>query len=130
MISVYVKKQSSYPISTPKVKQKLAKFFSQKGIVSDAEVSIAFVGKKEMLEMAKKYLNEKGILHNVLSFTEDELNRDFVYPPDNTIRLGEIIICYPKALEEAKKEEKLIEEKIFELLEHGAMHLVGIHHEQ
>ena len=41
MIKVSITKQSNYPVSVAPIKKKLAKFFSQNGIVSDAEVSVA-----------------------------------------------------------------------------------------
>ena len=133
MITVYVKKKSNYPVSSPKMKNHLRDFLSQKGIVSDADVSLAFVGEKEMLELAKKYLKETNILHNVLSFPYSEgegvgVDKKFLYPPDDTLHLGEIVICYPKVVDEAKKEDKLIDDRVLELVEHGALHLLGEHH--
>lgn len=128
MIKVSVSKQSNYPVSSALLKNKLKGFLAKKGIVSDCEVGIAIVGEKKMLELSKKYLKDRN-LHNVLSFTENELKGSFVYPPDGKIYLGEIAVCYPQALEEAKKEDKLLDEKVYELVEHGALHLLGIHHE-
>ena len=127
MILVDITKQSNYPVSATKIKKKLVDFFVKRGIVSDAEVSVAIVGEKKMLEIGKKYLKDNK-LHNVLSFTPDEAKGVFVYPPDGKVHLGEIILCYPLAVEEAKRENKLIEDKALELVEHGAMHLLGIHH--
>jgi len=127
MIKVDIVKQSNYPVSSPKLKKKLREFLGSKGIVSDAEVSVAIVGEKKMLEVGRKYLKDK-VLHNVLSFTPDEAIEKFVYPNDKLIHLGEIIVCFPKALKEAKEEGKLIEERICELIEHGANHLLGFHH--
>ena len=128
MIKVRVKKQSNYPISSTKIRKNLKNFLAGHGIVSNAEVSVALVGENKMLEVGKKYLKDKS-LHNVLSFTADEVDPKFVYPPDGVIHLGEIIVCYSVAFEEAKNENKLIEEKIMELIEHGALHLLGIHHD-
>lgn len=129
MIKVNVKKQGNYPVSGPKLKKDLQKFFLGKGIVSDAEVSVAIVGVGKMLEMARIHLQEKEDKpHNVLSFTPDETKGKFVYPPDGIIHLGEIIICYPKVVEEAKDEGVLIAEKVSQLAQHGAAHLMGIHH--
>lgn len=128
MVKVDVIKQTNYPVSTAKIKKKLADFFVKKGIVSEAEVSVAIVGEKRMLDIGKEYLGDKS-LHNVLSFTPDEASERFVYPPDGRLHLGEIVICYPLVVAEAKKEGRLIEEKALELVEHGAMHLLGIHHD-
>ena len=126
MIKVYVKKQSRFPIKSSLIKKHLSTFLKERGIVSDCLVSIALVGEKRMLDISRRYLKDKKV-HSVLSFTEDELKDLFIYPPDK-IYLGEIIVCFPKAIEEAKKEGKKIDEKIVELIEHGALHLMGIHH--
>src|SRR5204863_52583 len=83
------------------IKQKLSEFFVKQGIVSDAEVSVAIVGETKMMEIDKKYLKDKK-LHNVFSFTPAETKGTFVFPPDGLIHLGEIIVCYPVALKEAK----------------------------
>ena len=128
MIKVRVKKASNFPVSSPKIKRSLKAFLRGHGIVSDTEVSVALVGKEKMIKLARKYLNERQSVHNVLSFTENEVSEKFVYPPEDPIQLGEIVVCYPKAQEEANEENKLIDEKVIELVEHGALHLLGIHH--
>lgn len=128
MIKVTVKKQANYPISAKLIRDVLKEFFVKEGIVSNAFVSVVLVGEKKMLEMGNKFLKDK-LLHNVLSFTEDELKGNFVYPPEAGINLGEIVVCYPKAVEEAKKEGVLIDERVKELILHSAEHLMGRHHE-
>lgn len=127
MVKVNIIKQSNYAVNNSVIKKKLAKFFKENGIVSDAEVSIAIVGEKKMLSTVKTYLKESK-LHNVLSFTPTEV-KNFVFPPDGLIHLGEIIVCYPEAVREANIENKLVEDKVYELIEHSALHLLGIHHE-
>jgi probable rRNA maturation factor len=129
MITVSVSKQSNYPVNVLVVKKKLAEFLAKNGIVSDAEVTVAIVGEKKMMDIGNKYLKDKK-LHNVLSFVPNEVKGAFVYPPDGKIHLGEIIICYSVAVKEAVEENVLIDERVYELIEHGALHLLGIHHEQ
>ncbi len=128
MIKVRVFKSSNYPVSSVAIKRRTALFLKEKGISSASEISIAIIGKDKMLSLAKKYLKEKDTLHNVLSFTENEINKKFVYPPGGPIQLGEVVVCYPKAFQEAISENKRIEEKVWELIEHGIMHLLGYHH--
>lgn len=128
MISVSVKKQSNYSVDTSEIKKNLATLLEQRGVVSNTKVSVALVGAKEMLDISNKYLKDNKV-HNVLSFTYSEVAGKFTFPPDNTEHLGEIIVCYPKAKNEAKIEGKLIKEKIRELVKHGALHLIGIHHD-
>lgn len=129
MIKASVTKQSNYPVNVLAIKKKLAEFLAKNGIVSDAEVIVAIVGEKKMLEIGSKYLKDKR-LHNVLSFVPNEVKGRFVYPPDGKIHLGEIIVCYPLAVEEAGEENVLTDERVYELVEHGALHLLGMHHEE
>jgi probable rRNA maturation factor len=135
MVKVSVSKQSNYPVGAIVIKKRLSAFLQKQGIVSEAEVSVAIVGESKMVQIGKRYLDPSAPLgtgrklHNVLSFTPTEAKGDFVYPPDGIIHLGEIIICYPLAVKEAGEENVLINDRVCELVEHGALHLLGIHHE-
>lgn len=128
MIKVLVSKQSNYPVSSTKIKRQLKEFLGGQGLVSDFEIDVSLVGKKTMIDLARKYLGEKNTIHNVLSFPTSEAKERFIFPPTGVPSLGEIAVCYPKAVEEATEEGKLIDEKIIELIEHGALHLMGKHH--
>jgi probable rRNA maturation factor len=119
MVKVSVSKQSNYPVGANVVKKRLSLFLQKQGIVSPAEVSVAIVGEKKMMEIGNKYLKDKK-LHNVLSFTPNEAN--------GIIHLGEIVVCYPLAVKESGEENVLINDRICKLVEHGALHLLGIHH--
>lgn len=127
MVKVNVSKQSSYPISGVVVRRFLQKFFKENGIVSDATAHVSFVGEEKMKELGKKYYKDTK-LHNVFSFVESEVS-DFKHV-DKIMHLGEIVVCFPVVLKEAKMEGKLIEEKVLELVGHSALHLLGIHHEE
>ena len=129
MIKVYISKQGNFAVGTSKIKKSLTDLLLSEGIQSVADVSVPIVGEKKMLALAKKYLNEKDTLHNVLSFPFLEAKDMFVEPHDNLIHLEEIVICYQKVVEEAQKEKKLIDEKAIEVVNHGALHLLGKHHE-
>ncbi|MFC1649811.1 rRNA maturation RNase YbeY [Patescibacteria group bacterium] len=127
MIKIYVTKTCVCPVRSTLIKKTLKKFLHEKGLV-DATVSVAIVGKSKMLSLARDYLDEKNTLHNVLSFTESEVSDRFVDAPDNQSFLGEIVICYSKVMEEANAERKMVDDKIVELVKHGTLHLLGIHH--
>ena len=128
MIKVYVKKQSNYPVDTPALKKKVKEFLKKKGIVSDSIVNISLVGEEKAKFIARQFLKDNSA-HNVLSFTESERKGDFVYPEKDVIYLGEIVVCYPIAVEEAKENEVLIDDRVYELVEHGVRHLLGEHHD-
>jgi probable rRNA maturation factor len=128
MITVLISSESKYPISLATIKKELAAFINGHGITVPTEVSVSIVSEKTALEVSNRTLKDNAV-HDVLSFPENELRGDFVNPPDTPNQLGEIIVCYEMAVEEAKEEEMSIERKIIELVNHGALHLLGFHHE-
>ncbi len=110
------------------IKKFILKFFTDNGITSDADVNVTIVGQERMKTLAKKFLNENNTIHNVLSFPGNETSTPFQYPQDDILHLGDIVVCYTKAFEEAKLDGMRIEDKIIELISHGGYHLLGIHH--
>lgn len=132
MVKINISKQSNYPISGVAVRKYLQSFFKNNGIVSDAECHVSFVGEAKMKALGKKYYKDSR-LHNVFSFVESEVPTQggpalSWKHPNSIMYLGEIVVCFPIALKEAKMEGKLIEEKVLELVGHSALHLLGIHH--
>jgi len=130
MIDVSVYKQGNYPIGVKKIKDTVKQTLESQGVVSDSQVEIAIVGQKKMAELIKEFYQEDKDLyaHPVLSFPASETQGQFVFPPDGKIHLGEVVVSYPLALEITKKENRLIDEVVLELVEHGMLHLLGIHH--
>jgi len=134
MVKINISKQSNYAISGVNVRKFLQEFFNKNGIVSDAECYVSFVGETKMKIIGKKYYKKDlpaqagNRIHNVFSFVESEVV-GFKNKSD-IMQLGEIVICFPIVLAEAKKENKLIEEKVLELIGHSALHLLGIHHKE
>jgi len=149
MIKVLISKRSNYPVPAKFIKKVVEEFLENEGVVSNVEVSISLVGSKTMSELVDKYLKQDneagesqdfGLEHSILTFPfEDpssnrglENSEEFVaFPrqPEGRLLLGDIVISYPAALKEALVEQKLIEEKIKELLIHGLLHLLGRHHD-
>ena len=127
MIKVKVFKQANYPVSSVEIKKRLGDFFQSQGVIADLEIGVSIVGVKEMLQLSQKYLGEKGVVHNVLSFPSAETKGEFILPPGIN-DLGEIVICFPKTREEAGREGVLVKEKLLALVLHGARHLMGKHH--
>lgn len=130
MIDISVYKQGNYPIGVKKIKDTVKQTLESQGVVSDSQVEIAIVGQKKMAELIKEFYQEDKDLyaHPVLSFPASETQGQFVFPPDGKIHLGEVVVSYPLALEITKKENRLIDEVVSELVEHGMLHLLGIHH--
>lgn len=123
MLKIYITRQSRYPADTRSLKKRLRGILSLKG-VRDAEVSLALVGERKMVELSRKYLKEESGVHEVLSFPYE----NFFSPPDGHSRLGDIVICYPEARKIAMKKRRMVDDVLGELAEHGMLHLLGEHH--
>lgn len=119
--------ESRYKVNRKKIKSAINNLLGKQEITGPVEVSVAIVGDRKMRELSRKYKNEDKT-RNVLSFSLME--GEATHIPDDVLRLGDIIISYPVVIKEASKEEMLVDDKISQLVEHGLMHLLGLHHEE
>lgn len=130
MINVFVKTESHYTIDRSRIRKTIAKILSSRGVKGHVEVSVSIVGDRLMKQLNLKYreLNETT---DVLSFPfgSQDPHKPFIDPPDDVLRLGDVVISYPAAREDARQENKMVDDKIDELISHGMMHLLGNHHE-
>lgn len=126
-IDVLLFVESRYKLDRKRVKRTVARVLEENNVVSPVEVSIAFVGSRKMKELSAKYKGDGEKDRNILSFPLSE-GAPTVMPTD-ILRLGDIVISYPYVIEEAAKQEKLVDDWIEELVEHGLLHLLGLHHE-
>ena len=72
---------------------------------------------------------------DVLSFALTEGkngNREpvFVMPPDGVRHLGEVVISYPRALQQAAEHGRHSEDELAWLVVHGVLHLLGHDHDE
>ncbi len=85
-------------------------------------------------EMNREY---RGInaATDVLSFPLQEYESPehpkvvFPQPPDEPLSLGDIVLSYPRAVEQAREYGHSLERELAFLLVHGVMHLLGYDHE-
>jgi len=136
MINIIVSSDSRYNLNKAAIKMAVLQVLQKNNIGGRIEVGINVVGDRKMHELNKKY---RGIdsTTDILSFAlEDSAESSlqhiprigFVASPDKWLRLGDIVISYPQALEDASMDGISVDEEIRSLVEHGLDHLLGIHH--
>lgn len=106
-----------YKFDREVVERRVGEVLAKQKITGDVEIDVSIVSEKEMRKLDRKWMKGPGELHDVLSFP---LGKDKSYP-DGVARLGDIVVCYPEALR--------LGESVEFLVEHGCLHLLGIHHE-
>ena len=92
------------------------------------EISIALVGDREIRKLNKRYRGRDKVT-NVLSFSEGHGGASPLYIDSKNFS-GEIIICYPQAVREAKKIKVSPKSHLGFLLVHGFLHLLGYDHKK
>jgi len=88
------------------------------------ELSILMVADEKMAEINQKYRNRMGPT-NVIAFAM----RDGEFSGINPDLLGDVVISLETAEKEAKESGITLENRFFELLVHGILHLFGYDHE-
>ncbi len=123
-VLIYV--ESRYKVNRKRVKASVQFVLEEQNVQSAIEVSIAVVGDRKMRALNKKY-RDKDKTANILSFPLGEGEQTQL--PQDVTRLGDIVISYPEVIRESVEQELLVDERIDELVQHGMLHLLGMHHE-
>lgn len=93
------------------------------GFRDKAELSIKIVDEQEGAELNQRYRGKSGPT-NILSFCvelPDELQSPL---------LGDLVICGPLVLQEAREQNKSAKDHWAHLVVHGCLHLLGFDHEE
>lgn len=99
------------------------------GIDAPFGVSLHFVDDDEIrgLNAAHRGIDRPT---DVLSFSlADDAAPHFVLPPNEPRELGDVVISYPRAVEQAREYGHSIERELGYLVAHGLLHILGHDHE-
>lgn len=119
--------ESRYKANRKRIISTVSNLLREHNISGPVEVSVAIVGDRKMKALNKKYRGLEGTT-NVLTFSLSEGSPTVL--PTEVLKLGDVVISYPQVINEAAEEELLVDDKIDELVKHGVLHLLGIHHEE
>lgn len=126
MITVLIKSESHYTVDRTRIRETIQKFLKERGVKGKVEISLSVAGDRLMRKLNSQYrhLDETAVVL-AFPFAEDKTAIPFISSPDDILRLGDIIISYPQARNLADEENKLVDDKIDELVIHGMKHLLG-----
>ena len=102
------------------------------GVAPPYEVSLVFTDSETVKQLNRDY---RGVDEptDVLAFymlPQKGADSSFALPPDGVTRLGEVIISYPQAAEQAREQGHSPERELALLIIHGILHLLGYDHEE
>ncbi|OGG27032.1 rRNA maturation RNase YbeY [Candidatus Gottesmanbacteria bacterium RIFCSPLOWO2_01_FULL_39_12b] len=131
MLNILIKTDSHYRVNRDRIRKIIENCILERKAKGKIEVSVSIIGDRMMRQLNYKYRNIDEST-DVLSFPlseETDKTQPFLDSPDSVLRLGDIVISYPQAVEEAIEENKLVDDKIDELVRHAMTHLFGNHHQ-
>lgn len=113
----------------------------ESGVKGEIEISLAIVGDGRMRKLNKMYRGANRVT-DVLSFSHRTIlpylakafpriakDQDFIEAPSDASRLGEIVICWPRAKKQARQAGHPLTKELTILFIHGILHLLGYDHE-
>lgn len=139
MVNIIISSDPRYKINRDAIRQAVLEIVQEHRIGGRVDIGVNIVGDRKMHELNRRY---RGIdaPTDILSFALEELapanlryiasHRGFVAAPDKTLRLGDIIISHPQAVEDAAADDISVEDEMTNLVKHGTVHLLGIHHDE
>jgi len=104
------------------------------GLQTQVELSLLITDDATVRELNRTYRG-KDKTTDVLSFALEVDRRGdaaagFVMPPGEIVHLGEVIVSYPKAAEQAAERNHAVEDELALLVVHGVLHLLGYDHDK
>lgn len=127
MITVHYKNQTRQTIDPAPYIQTIRNFLPKYGITDNVEVELRIVGAAAMRRLNREY-RAKDYATDVLSFPIWHDLTAIQAQAGQTL-LGSVVICWPVAVRDAKRENQSTQEKVAFLVEHSLLHLMGFHHE-
>ena len=127
-LSVLITADSKFPVDRKRLRAVLSRAWETQGTGGEASVSVAVVGTRKMAALHEEYLG-KAEPTDVLAFPQQDSGGDwhgFVIPRDVPLELGDIVICYPLALEQAVDQDVFVDDRIEALANHGFRNLFGM----
>jgi probable rRNA maturation factor len=131
-IEIFVEEKFRGAVDRNWVKKIVRQVFKAAEVNPPYEVSLVFTDSETVKQLNQDY---RGVDEptDVLAFCmlpQKGADSSFALPPDGVTRLGEVIISYTQAVEQAKEQGHSTERELALLIIHGILHLLGSDHEE
>lgn len=103
--------------------------FKKLSIKTNYEVDVSFVDEETIHSINREYRGVDRVTDVIsFAFNDDKSEISIIKDDDTPRMLGEILICIPRALEQAKEYGNSDRREISFLFVHGLLHLLGYDH--
>jgi len=130
-IGIHVEGEFRKLVNSGWVKKVARQVLNTEGVAPPYEMSLVFTDSETVRQLNRDY---RGVDKptDVLAFymlPQKKVDSFFALPPDGVTHLGEVIISYPQAAEQAKEQGHSPERELALLIIHGILHLLSYDHE-
>lgn len=131
-IEIYVEEEFQGLVDESWVGRIAQQVLKAEGVAPPYEMSLVFTDSETVRRLNRDYrgMDEPTDVLAFYMLPQKEAADFFALPPDGVTRLGEVIISYPQAVEQAKEQEHSTERELALLIIHGILHLLGYDHEE
>ena len=110
------------------------KTLEAEGIMPPVEMGLVITDAYTVQRLNMTYRGEDKptdvLAFHMSSHVEQKHESCFITPPDGVHHLGEVVISYPQAIQQAQERGHSPEKELALLTVHGVLHLLGYDHEQ
>jgi probable rRNA maturation factor len=132
LVNIQVKRGLGFPFKKVDIKKVVERALEVSRVDEQVEIDCLITDNTTIHKLNKLY---RGIDNptDVLSFRLSEKNPnvenvDFPADPNGIMALGQIIISYPRTVEQAPQHGNTVKQELCLLLVHGTLHLLGFDH--
>jgi probable rRNA maturation factor len=131
-IGVFVEEELRGLVDEERVRRIAQTVLKAEGVAHPYEVSLVFTDSEKVKQLNRDYrgVNEPTDVLAFYMLPQKGADFPFALPPDGVTRLGEVIISYPQAAEQAKEQGHSLQRELALLVIHGILHLLDYDHEE
>ena len=133
-INVHIEQKLKISLEESWLRRIAQKALQAEGIAPPVEMGLVITGAEAVQQLNKTYRGEDEptdvLAFHMFPHTEQEGEPSFVAPPDGIRHLGEVVISYTQAVQQAREQGHPIDQELALLTVHGVLHLCGWDHER
>jgi len=131
-IGIHIERKFQAHIDEDWARNRAQEVLKAESITPPYEMSLVFTDSETVQRLNRDYrgMDEPTDVLAFYMLPQHGADADFVSPPDDITHLGEVIISYPKAVEQAEEQGHSTEQELTLLIIHGILHLLGYDHEK
>ncbi len=111
-------------VDEERLRQVVAEALRAEGVTGPVELGLLVVDDARIQALNRQYLGRDWPT-DVIAFGLEDGGTGFVLPPDGVRHLGDVVVSYPQAVEQAAEQDHAVDRELACLVAHGVLHLLG-----